>query len=92
VGVPIVAGGDVGVFTHGNNVIELEMMVDYGMPIGDVLKAATSGNAALLELELKGRLQKDFFADVIAVRGNPLANISDLRNVLLVIKNGERIK
>ena len=49
-GVPICFGGDVGVFDHGDNVWELELMVEYGMPTIDALRVATSGNARILGL------------------------------------------
>ncbi|MCJ7627778.1 MAG: amidohydrolase family protein [Longimicrobiales bacterium] len=49
-GVPICFGGDVGVFDHGDNVWELELMVEYGMPVTDALRTATSGNAKILGL------------------------------------------
>ena len=91
-GVPIVAGGDVGVFSHGDNVRELEMMVEYGMDAPVVLKAVTSGNANLLGLEKIGKLQQGHLADVIAIEGNPMENISTLRKVVWVMKNGEVFK
>lgn len=88
-GVTICFGGDVGVYSHGDNVRELEMMVDYGMPVIDVLRAATSVNADLFKLETRvGRIQESLFADLIAVSGDPLADISALRNVGLVMKDG----
>ncbi|MDW3647827.1 MAG: amidohydrolase family protein [Bacteroidia bacterium] len=91
-GVLISAGGDVGVFSHGDNVRELEMMVEYGMEEKEVLISATSLNADLFDLGGQlGKLQEGFLADIIAVEGNPLENISQLRNVHLVMKNGELI-
>lgn len=88
VGVPIVAGGDVGVYPHGDNVREWEMMVAYGMSTMSVLKSITSDNARLLELNDLGQLKIGAFADIIAVKGDPSANISDLRNVSFVMKDG----
>ena len=88
VGVPIVAGGDVGVYSHGDNVREWEMMVDYGMSTQDVLKSIPSENAKLLALENLGMLQKNMLADIIAVSGDPSQKISDLRNVVFVMKDG----
>ncbi|THH35583.1 metal-dependent hydrolase family protein [Neolewinella litorea] len=91
-GVTIVAGGDVGVFTHGDNVRELEMMVDYGMPTMDVLRAATSGNADVFGLaDRVGRLRPGLLADLIIVTGNPEADISALRRVELVLLGGEQV-
>lgn len=89
-GVTICFGGDVGVYAHGDNVRELELMVDYGMDATDVLRAATSVNADLFHLENKvGRTRSGLVADLIAVDGNPVADISRLREVTLVIKGGE---
>ena len=89
-GVAICYGGDVGVYPHGDNVRELEMMVDYGMAPPEVLRAATSVNAALFHLDDRlGRIEAGMLADLIAVRGNPLTDISTLRQVELVMKAGE---
>jgi imidazolonepropionase-like amidohydrolase len=88
-GVAICFGGDVGVYPHGDNVRELEMMVEYGMPTMDALKSATSVNATLFHIEKRvGRIQAGLLADIIAVEGNPAENISDLRRVTLVMKDG----
>jgi imidazolonepropionase-like amidohydrolase len=88
-GVVISAGGDVGVFSHGNNVMELEIMVEYGMKPLEVLKSVTSTNAKLFHLENKlGELKAGLLADIVVVTGNPSKNISDLRNVQLVMQNG----
>jgi imidazolonepropionase-like amidohydrolase len=87
-GVPICFGGDVGVYPHGDNVRELELMVEYGMSSHDALIAATSGNARIFDLNDRGRLQSGMLADVIAVRGDPSNDISALRRVVLVIKGG----
>ncbi|WOJ95639.1 amidohydrolase family protein [Congregibacter brevis] len=88
-GVDICFGGDVGVYPHGDNVRELEMMVDYGMSTVDALRAATSGNADLFHLgDTLGRVEQGLLADLISVRGNPLSNISTLREVTLVMKGG----
>jgi imidazolonepropionase-like amidohydrolase len=88
-GVTIVAGGDVGVFTHGNNVIELEKMQNYGMPLLDVLKSVTSTSAKVLEMPKVGVLKMGNYADLVVVKGNPLKNISVLREVKMVVKNGK---
>lgn len=88
-GVTICFGGDVGVYPHGDNVRELEMMVDYGMSASDALRAATAVNADLFHIADKvGRIQAGLLADVIAVDGNPQNDISTLRNVRLVMKDG----
>jgi len=90
--VPIVAGGDVGVFTHGENCIELELMVEYGMTDLAVLKAVTSGNAKLLALRDVGVIKEEKLADLVAVEGNPTNDIKVLRNVKFVMKNGQIYK
>jgi imidazolonepropionase-like amidohydrolase len=88
-GVTISAGGDVGVFSHGDNVRELELMVDYGMPALAVLRSATSVNARIFHLYKEfGHIRPGFFADLVGVIGNPEQNISDLRKVKMVMKGG----
>lgn len=87
-GVTIAFGGDVGVFSHGDNVRELQMMVDYGMEPMAVLQAATSVNAQVFHLDALGKLEKGFLADIIAVEGNPATDISKLRSVQFVMKDG----
>jgi imidazolonepropionase-like amidohydrolase len=87
-GVEICFGGDVGVYPHGDNVRELEMMVDYGMATGDVLHAATAGNARIFELDDRGRVAPGLLADLVAVSGNPSRDISALRAVAMVMKGG----
>ena len=91
-GVDIVFGGDVGVFSHGENYRELELMVEYGMTPKEVLTCATSGNARIFHLENLGRLKQFFRADIIAVEGNPLSDITLMRNVVFVMKNGVIVK
>lgn len=91
-GVEIVAGGDVGVFPHGTNVTELELMVEYGFKTWEVLQYITSGNALLLNLSDLGVLKEGALADIIAVEGNPQKEISDLRNVVFVMKEGDIYK
>lgn len=87
-GVKIVFGGDVGVFTHGENARELEMMVDYGMTPESTLQSATSLNAEMFHLARLGQIKEGFLADIIAVEGNPIDNISNLKKVNMVMKNG----
>lgn len=88
-GVAIGMGGDVGVFHHGQNVLELELMVEYGLPVIDALKACTSVNAKAFHLDKElGFLKPNYTADVVIVTGDPSKNISDLRNVKLVMKEG----
>jgi imidazolonepropionase-like amidohydrolase len=88
-GVTMGMGGDVGVFAHGENVTEMELMVEYGMNALDVLKAATSVNARTFHLEgLVGSIKEGLKADIVIVMGNPAASISDLRKVVFVMKDG----
>ncbi|PHN92580.1 amidohydrolase [Maribacter sp. 6B07] len=87
-GVQIVFGGDVGVFPHGENYREMELMVDYGMKPLDVLISATSNNAKMFHLNQLGNLEKGFLADIIAVEGNPTKDISVMKNVSFVMKDG----
>jgi len=91
--VPICAGSDVGVFTHGDEARELELMVEYGMPVLDVLRAATSGNARILHLDDRlGSVRNGLLADLIAVEGDPSEQISALRRVRLVMKGGQLVR
>jgi imidazolonepropionase-like amidohydrolase len=91
--VTICAGSDVGVFAHGDNARELELMVEYGMPALDVLKAATAGNAKIFHLDDRlGQVKPGLLADLIAVEGDPSLRISDIRKVRLVMKGGKLIR
>ncbi len=88
-GVTIGMGGDVGVYPHGENVLEMELMVEYGMKTMDVLKAATSVNARAFHLETQvGFIKEGIKADLVIVTGDPSKNISDLRKVKFVMKDG----
>ena len=88
-GVTICMGGDVGVFAHGENAKEMELMVEYGMKPIDVLKSATSANADVFGYANKiGRIKKDLLADLIAVEADPSADIRNIRKIKLVIKDG----
>jgi imidazolonepropionase-like amidohydrolase len=90
-GVTILSGSDVGVFPHGDNVRELELMSAYGMPTADVLKSATSVAGRVLHLEV-GRVAPGLLADLIAVDGDPVRDLSALRRVKLVMKGGAVFK
>jgi len=92
-GVTICFGGDVGVFPHGDNVRELETMVEYGMSPLAALRSATSVNARIFHLEDRlGRIAPGLLADLVAVDGDPTRDISALRRVKLVMKGGEVVR
>ncbi len=91
-GVRICFGGDVGVYPHGDNVRELEMMVEYGMSASDVLHAATEGNAGIFRLDDRGRIAPNLLADIVIVDGDPSRDIHTLRAVRLVMKGGDIVR
>ena len=82
-------GGDVGVFAHGDNVREMELMAAWGMRSGDVLIAATGGNARIFGIaDQVGAVRPGLLADLVAVDGDPTRDISAARRVRLVMKGG----
>jgi len=83
-------GTDAGVGPHGANIHELELMVSWGgMRPMDAIVAATMGGARLLGWEKKiGSITGGKWADIIAVQGDPLADIARLNSVNFVMKNG----
>jgi imidazolonepropionase-like amidohydrolase len=92
-GVTICAGGDVGVFAHGDNVRELELMVEYGMKTMDALRSVTAVNAKIFHLEGQlGKITPGLLADLVVVNGDPSQDISTLRKVAVVIKDGVIVK
>ena len=92
-GVTMCFGGDVGVYAHGDNVRELELMVDYGMKPTDAVKSATAINAQLFRLgDRVGAIKPNLLADLIAVEADPTTDIRALRRVKLVMKGGKIIQ
>jgi imidazolonepropionase-like amidohydrolase len=88
-GVPMAVGSDVGPFPHGTQAREFELMVQYGMKPLDVLKADLLNGAKLLDWDRElGALKPGYDADIIAVPGNPLDDISVLKRVSFVMKGG----
>jgi imidazolonepropionase-like amidohydrolase len=91
-GVTICMGGDSGVYDHGFNAMELELMVEYGMAPLDVLRAATSVNARLFHIDDRvGTIRPGQLADLVAVEGDPTRDITALRDIHLVMKNGNLV-
>jgi imidazolonepropionase-like amidohydrolase len=92
-GVTILMGGDAGVFKHGSNTREMELMVDYGMKPIQVLRSATSINATAFGYgETLGSLKKGMLADIIAVKGDPTVDINKVEQVIFVMKDGKIFK
>jgi imidazolonepropionase-like amidohydrolase len=88
-GVTILNGSDVGTFPHGDNAREVEAMVAYGMPAIDALKSATSTAARVLHMENQiGAVKQGLFADLVAFDGDPTKDVTALRRVKFVMKNG----
>ena len=91
-GVKMCMGGDVGVYAHGTNAREMLLMAAAGMPAAEVLTAATEGNAAYFGLADRGRIAPGLLADLVAVEGNPVADIGAVQNVSFVMKGGAEVK
>jgi imidazolonepropionase-like amidohydrolase len=91
-GVRMCMGGDVGVFAHGDNAREMELMAAYGMSPAEVLIAATSGNAGIFHLADRGAIRPGLLADLVAVQGDPTADIHAVRAVRMVMKGGVEIR
>jgi imidazolonepropionase-like amidohydrolase len=91
-GVPMCMGGDVGVYTHGENWLEMKAMQFAGMPASQVLIAATSGNARIFRLTDRGAVRPGLLADLVAVEGDPTRDVSAVRNVRFVMKSGKIVR
>jgi imidazolonepropionase-like amidohydrolase len=92
-GVTICNGSDVGVFTHGENGRELELLVDYGLTPVQALRAATTTNARLFHLDDQlGSIRPGLLADLVAVRGDPVRDIHAVRDVRFVMKGGSVVR
>ena len=88
-GVTLCFGGDVGVYPHGDNLRELELMVAAGVTPADATRIATSGNAATFHMgDRIGSVKAGMLADLIAVEGDPTRDLAALRRVKLVMKDG----
>ncbi len=88
-GVPMAVGSDVGPFPHGTQARELELMVQYGMSPADCLRADLLNGAKLLGWAGQiGELKPGYYADVIAVKGDPVKDISAVTKVGFVMKDG----
>ena len=91
-GVPICMGGDVGVFAHGKNWLEMEAMQRAGMAAPQVMIAATSGNAHIFHLSDRGEVKPGLLADLVAVDGDPTRDVSAVEHVRFVMKGGQIVR
>jgi imidazolonepropionase-like amidohydrolase len=91
-GVPICMGGDVGVFPHGRNWLEMEAMERAGMGAPQVMIAATSGNAHIFHLSDRGAIKPGLLADLVAVDGDPTHDVSAVERIRFVMKGGQIVR
>ena len=92
-GVNILFGTDAGVFKHGLNAKEFGYMVEVGMPPMEAIQSATIIPAQLLKVDASyGSIDKGKMADIIAVKANPLEDISTMTEVIFVMKHGKVVK
>jgi len=90
--VTICMGGDVGVFAHGKNWLEMEAMQRAGMPAAQVMIAATSGNARIFHLADRGQVKPGLLADLVVVDGDPTRDVAAVEHVRFVIKGGKVVR
>lgn len=90
-GVPIACGSDAGVFAHGTNVRELELMVQYGMSPAEALAAATRTAAKVLGSDQLGTIRPGARCGLVVLTADPLADITNLRRVRAVIREGDEL-
>ncbi|MFT5609499.1 MAG: imidazolonepropionase-like amidohydrolase, partial [Parvicella sp.] len=91
-GVKMVFGSDAAIYPHGDNAKQFSRMVKFGMTEAQALQAATINAAQLMKSDNLGALKVGYFADIIAVPGNPLTDITVTESVSFVMKNGEVIR
>jgi imidazolonepropionase-like amidohydrolase len=91
-GVKMVYGTDAGIYPHGNNATQFETMVRYGMTPTQAIQSATIHAADALGKKDIGVIEKNRWADIIAVNGDPAADVKQLEKVVFVMKAGEVIK
>lgn len=91
-GVKIAFGTDAGVFRHGDNARELQLMVDAGIPVAETIRAATTIAAELIGESRIGAIKPGAWADIIATDHDPLADITELQRVNFVMQGGRIVK
>ena len=91
-GVPICMGGDVGVYTHGKNWLEMEAMQRAGMSPAQVMISATSRNAKILHFTDRGEVKTGLLADLVAVEGDPTKDVAAVGHVRMVMKGGQIVR
>ena len=91
-GVPMLFGSDAGVYPHGDNGKQFAKMVQWGMTPAQAIRAATSDAAIGLGSNDVGRIEVGRYCDIVAVEGDPMADVTLLEHPTAVIKGGERVK
>ncbi len=87
-GVNMVFGSDAAIYPHGNNAKQFSYMVKYGMTEMQALQSATINAAKLMKSKELGAIREGYYADIVAVKGNPLEDISATESVTFVMKDG----